>query len=174
MADNIDKFLEDYYSGRKHKLVSERIHEIETPDSYDENQGGGRAQNKQTRPVDDLIIRKDEDALLNELRSDLNYAMRVVGRIEKSFTPEMVNVVRLRFDKRLGNDWFSIEEQTGISARQGQRYVSWFKREVGNIIWHDKDKKTTENLILNKATTKELAAITELIRQRLSIPVENS
>lgn len=173
MADRIDKFLEDYYSGRKHKLVSDRILEIETPDSYDENQGGGRAQNKHVRPVDDLIIRKEQDVLLNQLRADLNYATRTVGRIEKTFSVETVNIIRLHFDKRLDNDWFSIEDQTGISARQGQRYVNWFKREIGNIFWHDKDKETTENFIQKKATVEELAIITKLISERLTAPVDN-
>lgn len=167
MADRVDKLLYDYYSGRLQRKVNDRIREIETPTNNDENIGGGRAQNKHTRPVDDMIIRKEQDVVLNKCRADLTYATRLVTRIESSFDAEICNVVKLHFDKRLGKDWFAIESVTGISTRQGQRYVNWFKREVGNIFWYDKGKEQTTNFIKKEATINDLAEITSLIKQRL-------
>ena len=167
MADRIDKLLYDYYSGRLHSKVNNRIREIETPTNNDENIGGGRAQNKHIRPVDDMLIRKEQDVVLNKCRADLIYATRLVKRIEDSFDPDICNVVKLHFDKRLGQDWLAIESVTGISTRQGQRYVNWFKREVGNVFWYDKGKEQTTNFIKKEATIDDLAEITSLIKQRL-------
>lgn len=130
MADRVDKLLYDYYSGRLQCKVNDRIREIETPTNDDENIGGGRAQNKHTRPVDDMIIRKEQDVVLNKCRADLTYATRLVPRIENSFEAEICNVVKLHFDKRLGQDWLAIESVTGISTRQGQRYVIGLKGKL--------------------------------------------
>lgn len=167
MADRIDKFLTDYYSGWLQQKVKDRIIEIETPVNDDENQGGGRAQNKHIRPVDDMIIRKEQDVVLNKCQSDLDYATRLVKRIEDTFTPEIRHVIKLHFDKRLCQDWLSIESVTGIGVRQGQRYVNWFKREVGNVFWHDKGREQAENFIKKDATIDDLAEITSLIKNRL-------
>ncbi|MBZ5995365.1 DUF722 domain-containing protein [Leuconostoc gelidum subsp. gasicomitatum] len=168
MADKIDKLLSDYYSGYLLDAVRNRTTELETPVSNDENIGGGRAQNKHTRPVDDLLIRKEEDIVLNKCRADLSYAAKLVTGIERSFSWEIQRIVRLHYDKRLDYDWMAIEDRTAISARQGQRYVQWFKREVGNVFWYDSDKKTSVNFIKHKATLDDLQDITSLIKTRLN------
>jgi len=167
MADRIDRLLSDYYSGRLQNKVTDRIIEIETSTNNDENIGGGRAQNKHSRPVDDMIIRKEQDVVLNKCRADLNYVTRLVKRIEDSFDPDVRNVVKFHFDKRLGQDWLAIESLTGIGTRQGQRYVNWFKREVGNVFWYDKGKEQATNFIKKEATMDDLAEITSLIKNRL-------
>lgn len=62
MADRIDRYLSDYYSGVIDMQIKLRKIELQTPETIDENIGGGTAQNKENRVLDNQIIIEEREA----------------------------------------------------------------------------------------------------------------
>ncbi|MEE8831671.1 MAG: RinA family protein [Leuconostoc gelidum] len=69
MTDRVDRILRDYFSGRLKLKIDQRIYEIRhEPGQVDENIGGVKAENKHTRPLEDMMIRIESDPLLKKLQ----------------------------------------------------------------------------------------------------------
>lgn len=64
MADQNDKVLTEYFTGVLQMKINMRKRELQINSEVDENVGGGRAQNKQARPLDNMLIRFERDPLL--------------------------------------------------------------------------------------------------------------
>lgn len=99
MADKIDELLSDYFSGKIEMQIKLRKLDLQTTLVNDENIGGGKAQNKHVRPVDDMLIREDEDTVLHELYK-LRDQQQMIKDVLSTFDAELVRMASLRYDRR--------------------------------------------------------------------------
>lgn len=99
MADKIDELLSDYFSGKIEMQIKLRKLDLQTPLVHDENIGGGKAQNKHVRLVDDILIREDEDTVLQELYK-LRDQQQMITDILSTFDSELIRMANLRYDRR--------------------------------------------------------------------------
>jgi len=135
VADRIDQLLSDYFSGKIDMQIKLRKMELQTPLVHDENIGGGRAQNKHIRPVDDKMIREDEDTVLHELYK-LNDQQKSITDILATFDIELVRMVNLRYDRRRKkNEWQHIALIFNADESTCRRKMRKFKKEFGNKFW---------------------------------------
>lgn len=135
MADKIDALLSDYFSGKIDMQIKLRKIELKTPLVHDENIGGGRAQNKHVRPVDDMLIREDEDTVLRELYK-LKEHQQVITDILSIFDPELIRMANLRYDRRKRKyEWKHIALLFNADESTCRKKIRKFKKEFGNSFW---------------------------------------
>ena len=135
MADKIDALLSDYFSGKIDMQIKLRKIELKTPLVHDENIGGGRAQNKHVRPVDDMLIREDEDTVLRELYK-LKEHQQVITDILSTFDPELIRMANLRYDRRKRKyEWKHIALIFNADESTCRKKIRKFKKEFNNKFW---------------------------------------
>lgn len=124
MADKIDAVLRDYFTGALDLKIVQRKRELDSIGATDENVGGGRAQNKHTRPLDDMIIRYESDYELQAL-----FRQR---RIMKEWLSSGVcdketnEILKLHYGKKY--TWDKISNELFIGRNTAIRKRNWFKR----------------------------------------------
>lgn len=126
MADRIDRILRDYFSGRLDLKIKQREYEIRHDTGpVDENIGGGRAQNKQARPLDDMLIRLESDELLQVMTKQKEDIERWVATFDKS----KQKVVAYYYASKTVT-WVKVSQQFHISERTA---IAW-RTEVKHIL----------------------------------------
>lgn len=136
MADKIDKFLSDYYSGVIDMQIKLRKAELQIPTVSDENIGGGRAENKHTRPLDDKLIVEESDYILQSFIRD----QYVLSNFLKILNDEERAVLQLKYDRRRKRSWYQV-------ARMLSKSESQCRRDLVNIkkIYRDSVFKPVDN-----------------------------
>lgn len=135
MADKIDELLSDYFSGKIEMQIKLRKLDLQTPLVHDENIGGGKAQNKHVRPVDDMLIREDEDPVLHELYK-LRDQQQMIKDVLSTFDAELVSMASLRYDRRKRkNEWKHIALIFNADESTCRKKIRKFKKEFNNIFW---------------------------------------
>lgn len=130
MADRIDKILRNYYSGRLRMMIDQREYELRNESGpVDENIGGGRAQNKHTRPFDDLIIKIDSDKELTRLRKQKEDVERWIA----TFEPDKQKVVAYYYASK-SVTWVKVAQQFHISERTAQAWRIEVKHILGAVL----------------------------------------
>lgn len=130
MADRIDSILRDYFSGRLELRIKQREETIRyDSQEVDENIGGGRAQNKHTRPVDDLMIRIESDSVLRQLNKQKEDIERWVATFEK---PKRDVVAYYYASKYV--TWVKVAQQFHISERTAMAWRVEVKHILGAVL----------------------------------------
>lgn len=124
MVDKVDKLLEDYYSGVIASQIFIRKCELKHRHEVDENVGGGRAQNKQTREVDNMIIRYESDIVLRQLY----WQVEQIRIIENTWVKERLPLIRMHYDRRKRVTWLVISRRMNLSESQCRKEVMKFKK----------------------------------------------
>lgn len=130
MADRVDSILRDYFSGRLELRIKQREETIRyDSNEVDENIGGGRAQNKHTRPVDDMVIRLDEDRYLNSLKKQKEDVERWIA----TFEPDKQKVVSYYYASK-SVTWVKVAQQFHISESTARAYRTEIKHILGAVL----------------------------------------
>ncbi|MER2094142.1 MAG: DUF722 domain-containing protein [Aerococcus urinaeequi] len=130
MADRVDSILRDYFSGRLNLRIKQREETIRyDSNEVDENIGGGRAQNKHTRPVEDMRIRLDEDRYLNSLVKQKEDVESWVATFEK---PKRDVVAYYYASKSV--TWVKVAQQFHISESTARSYRTEIKHILGAVL----------------------------------------
>lgn len=130
MADRIDSILRDYFSGRLELKIKQREYELRNERGpTDENIGGGRAQNKQSRPVDDMLIRLEKDVLLQKLIKQKEDLERWIA----TFEPEKQKVVAYYYSSK-SVTWLKVAQQFHISESTARSYRVDVKHILGAVL----------------------------------------
>lgn len=130
MADKTDELLTNYYSGVIDSLITLRRMELQWQPQDDDNIGGGRATNKVTRPLDDLLTKYESDQVLHELRNQRD----TIKRIEASWDDTTREIVRMHYDRRDRLTWLLISLRMNLSERTCRSYQKAFKDSVGEAL----------------------------------------
>lgn len=130
MADRVDSILRDYFSGRLELRIKQRIETIRyDSQEVDENIGGGRAQNKHTRPVDDMVIRIEQDRYLNSLKKQKEDVERWIA----TFEPDKQKVVAYYYASK-SVTWVKVAQQFHISESTAKSWRSEVKHILGAVL----------------------------------------
>jgi len=130
MADRLDIILRDYFSGRLKLKIDQRIYEIRhEPGQVDENIGGGKAENKHTRPLEDMMIRIESDPLLKKLQKQEEDVERWVA----TFEPDKQKVVAYYYASK-SVTWVKVAQQFHISERTAQAWRVEIKHILGAVL----------------------------------------
>lgn len=159
MADKIDKILRNYFTGRLDLMIKQRTDElknvhVDDEDKYlpvvkkdkltgemytdwkkvfsrseDDNIGGGRAQNKHTRPLEDMMIRLEGDPVLNRL----NKQKEDVERWLATFEPDKQKVVAYYYASK-SVTWVKVAQQFHISESTARAYRVEVKHILGAVL----------------------------------------
>lgn len=130
MADKTDELLTNYYSGVIDTKILLRRSELQWQPHDDDNIGGGRAINKVTRPLDDLIAKYESDQVLHELRHQRD----TIKRIEASWDDTTRDIVRMHYDRRDRLTWLLISLRMNLSERTCRSYQKAFKDSVSEAL----------------------------------------
>ncbi|MDG9734439.1 DUF722 domain-containing protein [Leuconostoc pseudomesenteroides] len=104
MADRIAKYLSDYFSSVIEMQIRLRIRELETPTSFDENIGGGKAENKRNIQTENDIIIQESDYILQSFIRDRWF----MSNFLKVLTSEEIAMLELRYDRRRKRSWLQV------------------------------------------------------------------
>lgn len=126
MADKTDDLLTNYYSGVIDMKILLRRSELQWQPHDDDNIGGGRAINKVTRPLDDLIAKYETDSILHELTKQRD----AIKRLETTFSEETRQIVQMHYDRRERLSWVVISLRMNLSERTCRTYQKTFKDSV--------------------------------------------
>lgn len=130
MADRVDKILRNYFTGRLDLMIKQREYVLRNESGpVDENIGGGRAQNKHTRPVDDLMIRIESDSVLRQLNKQKEDIERWVATFEK---PKRDVVAYYYASKSV--TWIKVAQQFHISESTAKAWRSEVKHILGAVL----------------------------------------
>lgn len=130
MADRVDRILRDYFSGRLELKIDQRIYDIRhEPGQVDENIGGGKAENKHTRPLEDMMIRIESDPLLKKLQKQKEDVERWVA----TFEPDKQKVVAYYYASK-SVTWVKVAQQFHISERTAQAWRVEIKHILGAVL----------------------------------------
>lgn len=111
-------------------MIDQREYELRNESGpVDENIGGGRAQNKHTRPFDDLIIKIDSDKELTRLRKQKEDVERWVA----TFEPDKQKVVAYYYASK-SVTWVKVAQQFHISERTAQAWRIEVKHILGAVL----------------------------------------
>ena len=130
MADRLDNILRDYFSGRLELKIRQREWDIRNePGTPDENIGGGRAINKQTRPVEDMRIRLDEDRYLKSLEKQKEDVERWIA----TFEPDKQKVVAYYYASK-SVTWTKVAQQFHIAESTAKAWRVEVKHILGAVL----------------------------------------
>lgn len=130
MADRIDSILRDYFSGRLDLKIKQREYEIRHDTGpVDENIGGGRAQNKQARPLDDMLIRLESDELLQVMTKQKEDIERWVATFDKS----KQDVVAYYYASK-SVTWVKVSQQFHIAESTAKGWRVEVKHILGAVL----------------------------------------
>lgn len=124
MADRIDKYLSDYFSGVIEMQIRLRIRELETPTSFDENMGGGKAENKRNIQTENDIIIQESDYILQSFIRDKWF----MSNFLKVLTAEERAMLELRYDRRRKRSWVQVASILSKSESQCFRDMQKIKQ----------------------------------------------
>ena len=124
MADRIDKYLSDYFSGVIEMQIRLRIRELETPTSFDENIGGGKAENKRNIQTENDIIIQESDYILQSFIRDRWFMTNFL----KVLTSEERAMLELRYDRRRKRSWLQVASILSKSESQCYRDMQRIKQ----------------------------------------------
>ena len=130
MADRVDSILRDYFSGRLDLKIRQREYELRNDRGpTDENIGGGRAQNKHTRPADDMLIRLESDKTLQTLVKQKEDVERWIA----TFEPDKQKVVAHYYASK-SVTWVKVAQQFHISESTARSYRTEIKHILGAVL----------------------------------------
>jgi RinA family phage transcriptional activator len=130
MADRIDSILRDYFSGRLDLKIKQREYEIRHDTGpVDENIGGGRAQNKQARPLDDMMIRLESDKKLQMLIKQKEDVKRWIA----TFEPDKQKVVAYYYASK-SVTWVKVAQQFHIGESTAKSWRVEVKHILGAVL----------------------------------------
>lgn len=124
MADRIDKYLSDYFSGVIEMQIRLRIRELETPTSFDENIGGGKPENKRNIQIENDIIIQESDYILQSFIRDRWF----MSNFLKVLTSEERAMLELRYDRRRKRSWLQVASILSKSESQCYRDMQRIKQ----------------------------------------------
>ena len=124
MADRIDKYLSDYFSGVIEMQIRLRIRELETPTSFDENIGGGKAENKRNIQTENDNIIQESDYILQSFIRDRWF----MSNFLKVLTSEERAMLELRYDRRRKRSWLQVASILSKSESQCYRDMQRIKQ----------------------------------------------
>jgi len=124
LADRIDKYLSDYFSGVIEMQIRLRIRELETPTSFDENIGGGKAENKRNIQTENDIIIQESDYILQSFIRDRWF----MSNFLKVLTSEERAMLELRYDRRRKRSWLQVASILSKSESQCYRDMQRIKQ----------------------------------------------
>ena len=130
MADKTDALLTDYYSGVIDTKILLRRSDLQWQ-PHDENIGGGKALNKITRPLDDLMSRYETDRVLHELTKQRD----TIKRLETTFSEETKQIVQMHYDRRERLSWIIISMRMNLSERTCRNYQKVFKDSLSEAFY---------------------------------------
>lgn len=139
MADRIDNYFSDYYSGVIDMQIATRKSELKLPTVVDENQGGGRAQNKQSRVLDDQLIVEESDFILQSFIRD----KWVMDQFLKVLTDYERALLMLKFDRRKKRSWVQVAMMLSKSESQCRRDLVSIKKRYQNSMF---SRQSVDNL----------------------------
>ncbi|WP_238692044.1 DUF722 domain-containing protein [Leuconostoc lactis] len=130
MADRIDSILRDYFSGRLDLKIRQREYELQNDTGpVDENIGGGRAQNKQARPLDDMMIRLESDKTLQMLIKQKEDVKRWIA----TFEPDKQKVVAYYYASK-SVTWVKVAQQFHIGESTAKSWRVEVKHILGAVL----------------------------------------
>ena len=124
MADRIDKYLSDYFSSVIEMQIRLRIRELETPTSFDENIGGGKAENKRNIQTENDNIIQESDYILQSFIRDRWF----MSNFLKVLTSEERAMLELRYDRRRKRSWLQVASILSKSESQCYRDMQRIKQ----------------------------------------------
>lgn len=122
MADKYDKMLENYFLGNYPNLIQIRILELSVSNNTDENVGGGKAQFKYDKTIENKLARYEQDEQLAELRSQ-EFLIKTWFTV---LCPERQQVIRDRYRNR-HMSWKQIATAGNITERTARKWRDDFK-----------------------------------------------
>ncbi|PAV33097.1 transcriptional regulator [Leuconostoc lactis] len=138
MSDRIDNYFSDYYSGVIAMQIATRKNELKLPTVVDENQGGGRAKNKQSRILDDQLIVEESDFILQSFIRDewvMAQFLRVLTDYEQA-------LLMLKYDRRKKRSWIQVAMILSKSESQ-------CRRDLVNVKKRYRDSTFSQHLVEN-------------------------
>nr|WP_029508515.1 DUF722 domain-containing protein [Leuconostoc gelidum] len=154
MADRIDRILRSYFTGRLDLMIIQRNNDLRNPhvddeDKYlpivqkgmitgwkkvysrseDDNIGGGRAQNKHTRPLEDMMIHIESDPLLSKLNKQKEDIERWVATFEK----DKQNVMRCYYSSK-SITWAKVSQQCHVGESTARAYRTEVKHILATVL----------------------------------------
>jgi len=124
LADRIDKYLSDYFSGVIEMQIRLRIRELETPTSFDENIGGGKAENKRNIQTENDIIIQESDYILQSFIRDKWFMSNFLTVL----TADERAMLELRYDRRRKRSWLQVASILSKSESQCYRDMQRIKQ----------------------------------------------
>lgn len=131
MADRVDNYFTDYYSGMIDMQIALREKALLMPTTVDENIGGGRAENKQNRIVDNMMIIKESDYTLQSYMRD----KWVMDQFVKVLTDEERALLELKFNRQKKRSWLQIASILSKSVSQCKRDLVKIKQRYKTSIF---------------------------------------
>ncbi|MGB2540546.1 DUF722 domain-containing protein [Leuconostoc suionicum] len=125
MADKTDELLTNYYSGVIDMKILLRRSELQWQ-PHDDNIGGGKAENRISRPSENLTIKYEADSILHELTKQRD----AIKRLETTFSEETRQIVQMHYDRRERLSWVVISLRMNLSERTCRTYQKTFKDSV--------------------------------------------
>lgn len=129
MADKYDKVLEKYFTGGLDIEIKTREQELRNPQTeLDENMGGGRAKNKRSYSVENIMIKIESDVKLKQL---MEQRMAIIEAIN-TFDQEHREVLSQHYRQRITWEQIALTHHTDRST-----VIRWrdeFKDYL--ISWH--------------------------------------
>jgi len=101
-----------------------RIRELETPTSFDENIGGGKAENKRNIQTENDIIIQESDYILQSFIRDRWF----MSNFLKVLTSEERAMLELRYDRRRKRSWLQVASILSKSESQCYRDMQRIKQ----------------------------------------------
>ena len=132
MADRIDKYFSDYYSGVIDMQIKLRKDELKLPVSIDENIGGGKAENKRNFPLENNMIIEESDYTLQSFIRDKEF----MDSFLKMLIDEERALLALRYDRRRRRSWVQVAKMLNKSERQCYRDLDQIKDTYRNSLFY--------------------------------------
>jgi len=132
MADKIDKYFSDYYSGVIDMQIKLRKDELKLPVSIDENIGGGKAENKRSFPLENNMIIEESDYTLQSFIRDKEF----MDSFLKMLIDEERALLALRYDRRRKRSWVQVAKMLNKSERQCYRDLDKIKDTYRNSLFY--------------------------------------
>ena len=121
MADNIDRLLADYFTGRLDILIKQREQDLRNPEKESDLNSDIRAANSYSNVVERILIRLEDDVQMNTLK-DIRDRISVLIDM---FDDQHKRVYFARYRNKLS--WKVIEWTYFVDERTGRRWCNELK-----------------------------------------------
>ncbi len=129
MADKIDNFFIDYFSGKISKLLKLRKLELQAK-TVDENVNASRSTTL-TRVAELQLLKEQGDRETAFLVKELQYMELFLSTL----SDEQKQLLVFRYDRRNKYSWFEVADAMLKSERQCKRYLDSIKEEFKADYW---------------------------------------